>query len=455
MRTIFKLDKETLRITGPLVSKIIDRFLFTHRPRLQKYKNYYDGMQEILAKFYKDDTKPCNKVVTNYCFNIVQNYSGYLTGIPISYKSEQDIKSIQDVLNYNDVHNQDDEYLKNALIYGVAYEVHYCDETGQERFKLFDSRDCIPVYSNDLDEDLLFVVHFYDDNDIWDNVKHCVDVYTDKEIIHYTSDLKFNSMKEIGRDRHYYKQVPVSVFWLNDDRVSAYDKVMTLQDAYNKLLSAEIDDFEAFADAYLVLEGMEGTTQEDVQAMKENRVLLPGEGGKAYYLTKSINDTQIQNLLKNINDTIHKIANSPDFNDEKLMAQSGIAMRYKLTGMEANASNIVSNMTKALRKRIELISTVENIKGELAVWRDIEIVFTRNLPVNELEQSQLINNLRGLVSDKTLLSQLSFISDVDAELEQLKKETEEKQERQKAYVDAFGGGKDEAGPESEEEAEGE
>lgn len=453
MMDIFKLNKETLRITGPLISKIIDRFLFAHRPRLQKYKNYYDGKQDILQKSYKDSTKPCNKVVTNYCYNIVQNYSGYLTGIPVSYKSEQDIKTVQDVLNYNDVHNEDDDYLKNSLIYGVAYEVCYCDEIGQQRFRLFDSRECIPVYSNDLDEELLFLIHFYDDNDVWDNVKHCVDVYTDKEVIHYTSDLQSNSMKEIGRERHYYKQVPVSVFWLNDDRVSAFDKVTDLQDAYNKLLSAEIDDFEAFADAYLVLEGMDGTLPEDIESMKENKVLQPGEGGKAYYLVKSINDTQIQNLLKNINDTIHKIANSPDFNDEKLMAQSGIAMRYKLTGMEANASNIVSNMTKALRKRIELITTVENIKGELAVWRDIDIVFTRNLPVNELEQSQLVNNLRGLVSDKTLLSKLSFISDVKAELDQVKKETEDKQKRQKSYMNMFGGSEDETGPEGEEPTE--
>jgi hypothetical protein len=40
----------------------------------------------------------------------------------------------------------------------------------------------------------------------------------------------------------------------------------------------------------------------------------------AEYLTKSVSDTQIENMLKNINDTIHKIANSPDFNDEKLLA---------------------------------------------------------------------------------------------------------------------------------------
>ena len=143
---------------------------------------------------------------------------------------------------------------------------------------------------------------------------------------------------------------------------------------------------------------------------------------EASYLTKSVSDTQIENMLKNINDTIHKIANSPDFNDDKFMSASGISMRYKLTGFENVSSNIVANMTKALQKRIELICEVINIKGGDSMWRDIDIVFTRNLPVNTLEIAQMVNQLRGLVSDATLLAQLPFISDVQKELEQLEEQ---------------------------------
>lgn len=146
---------------------------------------------------------------------------------------------------------------------------------------------------------------------------------------------------------------------------------------------------------------------------------------EAAYLTKNVSDTQIENMLKNINDTIHKIANSPDFNDEKLMAQSGIAMRYKLIGFENISSNIVANMTKALQKRIELICSILNLKGSDNQWRDIEIIFTRNLPTNINDTAQVINQLRGVVSDKTLLSLLPFIQDVDAELDQMKAEKEQ------------------------------
>ena len=41
----------------------------------------------------------------------------------------------------------------------------------------------------------------------------------------------------------------------------------------------------------------------------------------------------------------------------------------------------------------------------------VDVVFNRNLPVNELEISQMVNNLRGLATNETLLAQLSFVSD--------------------------------------------
>lgn len=196
---------------------------------------------------------------------------------------------------------------------------------------------------------------------------------------------------------------------------------MSLQDAYNNLLSAEIDDFDAFADAYLILKGVTADS-DDLATMKQNRVLLMDAEDSAEYLTKNISDTQIQNMLQNINDQIHKMSNSPDFNDEKLMAQSGIAMKYKLIGFENVSSAIVANMTKALQKRIELICEVLNLTDGVAMWRDIKITFTRNLPENTLETAQMVNQLRGLVSDETLLSQIPFITNPAEEVERVKEQ---------------------------------
>ena len=377
-----------------------------------------------MQKVATDIGKPCNRIVTNYCYNIVQNYLGYLTGIDITYSSPNDFDAIQDILNYNDVRTEDSEYLRNALIFGRAFEINYVDEDAIQRFKVLDSRECIPIYSNDLNNDLLYVIRYYVADTVNnDQDEYYIEVYGNKFIRKYKSSNAFATLSLLEEQPNYYNQVPVTVFSLNADEESIFDKVMTLQDAYNKLLSSEVDDFESFCDAYLVLKGCQADA-DDLVAMKQNRVLMMDADAEASYLTKSVSDTQIENMLKNINDTIHKIANSPDFNDEKLMAQSGIAMRYKLVGFENVSSSIVANMTKALQKRIELICSILHLTGSDNTWRDIQIVFTRNLPENITDTAQVINQLRGIVSDKTLISLLPFIKDVDAEVEQLQKEKE-------------------------------
>lgn len=421
---MFLLDKEQ-ELTETLLGKIIQQFQLKELPKLNKYWNYYKGNQEIMRKMATDVGKPCNKIVTNYCFNIVQNYQGYITGIPVTYSSKNDFSAIQDVINYNDVRNEDSELLRNALIYGIAFEINYIDEDGKQRFKVLDSRSCIPVYDTTLNNDLLYVIRFYKENNydsLLDN--YVVEVYTSSECRIYQTNSTLSAFSLLEIKEHHFSQVPITVFNLNSENESIFDKIITLQDAYNKLISSEVDDFEAFCDAYLVLKGCMAE-DEDVKSMKQNRVLVLDTDASAEYLTKSVSDTQIENMLKNINDTIHKIANSPDFNDEKLLAQSGIAMRYKLVGFENVASNIVANMTKALQRRIELITEIIHLTGGEEIWRDVNIVFTRNLPINTVEAVQVVNNLRGVVSDETLLTLLPFIDDVEEEMKKINKQKEE------------------------------
>ena len=421
---MFLLDKEQM-LTETLLGKIIQQFMLKDQVKMNQYWNYYKGNQEIMKKVATDIGKPCNRIVTNYCYNITQNYQGYIAGIPITYSSVNDFTAIQEVLNYNDVRNEDSEYLRNALIFGRAFEINYIDEEGKQRFKVLDSRNCIPVYDTTLNNDLLYVIRFYKEDNVDDTEdKYLIEVYSNATIRYYSSTAQFSSFSLLEEREHHFNQVPITVFSLNREEESIFDKIITLQDAYNKLLSSEVDDFEAFCDAYLVLKGCIAE-EEDVKTMKQNRVLVLESDASAEYLTKSVSDTQIENMLKNINDTIHKIANSPDFNDEKLLAQSGIAMRYKLVGFENVASSIVANMTKALQRRIELICYIIHLTGGEEIWRDVNISFTRNLPVNVVEAVQVVNQLRGVVSDETLITLLPFIDDAEEEIEKIKAQKEE------------------------------
>lgn len=390
--------------------------------RLQKYKDYYDGEQEILNKIVEDLSKPNNQLVANYCFDITENYNGYLVGIPVSYSAEDDIDDMLDILNYNDVHSEDVEYLRNALIYGVAFEICYLDAEAKQRFKVLDSREVIPIFTNDLDAELLCCLRLYSANDIDDVSAAYVDVYTDKEIIKYKTNSTYQNFEFIERTKHYYGMPPITVFALNADWKSCFDRIISLQDAYNTLLSGGVDGYEEFIDALLALKGLQGTTDEDIADMKKNRVILLPEDSDAFWITKDSSTQPVYELLDRINDQIQKIAKCPDFNDESFMAQSGVAIQYKLVGMENVAASIEANMRKALLKRLELLSQIQRLTTDNTNWVDIDITFTRNLPENLQDLATSINSFRGLVSDKTLLSQIPFVKDVDREVEQLEEQ---------------------------------
>jgi hypothetical protein len=57
-----------------------------------------------------------------------------------------------------------------------------------------------------------------------------------------------------------------------------------------------------------------------------------------------------------------------------------------------------------------------------AIFRDIQINFKRNIPVDIQATINMVNALKGTVSDKTLLGQLDFVEDVDAELEAIQEQ---------------------------------
>ena len=416
---MYYLNKET-PLSEKLLRKILDDFTTNVMPKREKWKNYYDGAQAILNKKYQDSSKPCNKTVINYCKNITDSYNGYLaTPSFISYSSEEDITEVMNVLRYNDYQTEDALFLKDALVHGAAAELMFIDNESHTRFKLIDPTKCFGIYDDSLAADLIYFVRLYIPNPWEDEELFNVEVINDKEITTYSMKGLSGSLTFVSQVPHYFGQCPANILLMPDEK-SIFDCVMTQQDSINELLSAEIDDYQAFVDAYLTLEGLDADA-DDIANMKENRVLLLPLGAKADWLTKNTNDAQIENILKRLHDSIYRTAACPDFSSESFVGgvSSGIAIQYRLTGMETRAATIASLLEMALRRRIELICGIDSLKMGEEVFRDIKITFKRNVAVDNTTTINLINTLKGSVSDETLLGQLDFIDDVGKELERV------------------------------------
>jgi SPP1 family phage portal protein len=423
---MFYINKD-VELTADLLQKMINRFRINDQPRLIRYKDYYDGTQAILNKKYVDESKPCNKSVINYCKNIVDSYCGYLaTPGHISYKSEvDDINEIMNILKYNDYQAQDSDFLLDALVYGIACELMYIDTTGHTRFRLINPTMCFGVYDDSLTGDLLYFVRWYKANDWDESDLYYVDVYSDYNIKHYSMNGMSGFVNYLSEEFHYFSQCPANIFTLPDEK-NIFDCIISLQDSINELISAEIDDYNAFCDAYLILQGVDADG-EDIADMRKNRAASIPADATISYLTKEGNDTQVENMLKRLHDSIYRIAACPDFSAESFVGgvSSGIAIQYRLTGMETRAGKIEALMKKALQRRVEIICGIASLKYGESAFRDIEIIFKRNIPADTTSTINMINSLKGTVSDATLLGQLDFITDVNAELEAVQEQRAE------------------------------
>ena len=222
--------------------------------------------------------------------------------------------------------------------------------------------------------------------------------------------------------------VPIVVYNNNEEEIGDFESVISLIDAYDKMESDSLNDFEYFVDAYLCLSGLVADT-DDISTMKENRVLLLDSDSDAKWLIKDTNDTNIENVKSRLDADIHKFSKVPDISDEAFSGNSsGVAIKYKTLPMENVVAIKERKFKKGLQRRIELIFAIMSKTSGAYDWRSIDITFTRNLPTNETEIANVVNSLKDIVSEETLLAQIPFVEDVQDELEKVKKEREENKE---------------------------
>lgn len=395
-----------------------------------KLENYYNAKNEILSRTMRDTTKPNNKIANSYASYITDTLVGYFVGKPISYSGNDTnvLNELQMIFEYNDEADENAELAKNASIYGIAYELLYMNEN-VVRFKSLDPKECIPIFDDTLDNNLLAFIRYYDNYDVvQDKTITIIEVITDKETVRYSTTSTLGNLTFIESYPHYFGMVPIAIYKNNEEESGDFEQVISLIDAYDKLESDSLNDFEYFVDAYLALYGFTAEP-EDIAQMKENRVLLMDEGTSAEWLIKDTSDNNIENIKNRIDADIHKFAKCPNLADKEFASNaSGVAIKFKLLGTENKVSIKERKFKRGLQQRLELLA---NIKGVLANgfdWRSIDIIFTRNIPANDVDIANMVNTLSGIVSEETLLAQIPFVEDVAGEIERLDKEKEKDKE---------------------------
>ncbi len=241
---------------GEITPEVVKKFIEKHKEEIARYQyliNMYKGIMDIATQDPKDSWKPDNRLAVNFPKYIVDTFTGYFNGIPVkkSHKDSKVLEKLQSFDNLNDMEDEESELAKMACIYGRAFELIYQDETTQTNVIYNTPENMFMVYDDSIKEEPLFAVRYGVD----DEGKIQGEVYTLLETIEINgeaSDLSFGE-----RSYNPYPELPVVEFYFNEERMSIFESVIPLVNAFNKAISEKANDVDYFSDQYLAFLGAE------------------------------------------------------------------------------------------------------------------------------------------------------------------------------------------------------
>lgn len=429
---IIALPEDT--VIGP---ELIDYCTRRHMADLQRYRRldrYYMNENEIGNRIFKDGSKPNNRIAHAFARYITCIATAYFlgSGVKIECEDPEYRDALNELYQSHMAEVKHYEEAKGMSKFGRAFELLYIDRDGNDRTASIQPSDMIPVYGDGIDRFLIFVIYLYKTVKIVGGIETAIehaDVYTADRV--YTYERRAGTASRwmrTGDYAHGYSDVPVIVRWNSTDQKGDYEDVIPQIDAYDRAQSDTANDLDYFTDAYLAVTGAEeisldGETNEDpatsLRTMREERLLLLPDGGDVKFVTKNIADTPTENYKNRVYRDLFFLALVPNLTDESFAGNlSGVAMKYKLFGIEELATEKQKYFTSSEMKKIRLLTEHLNARrGTAYDWRTVKLSFDRSNIANLLETSQIINNLRGLLSDETLIGMWPEIKDASDELQ--------------------------------------
>lgn len=407
-------------------------------PHYQKLHAYYMGHHTIEDR-EKDEGLSNNKPVSNHAKDISDIASGYFLGSPIDYKGKNgetdDVLVLRKSLQLANARKVDESIALNQSIYGVGYDYAYRKDN-RLMLKDLDPRDTFIVQDDTIEHNKLFGVNYYkkrDDAKAVTDYVYTITVATESEIRVYHS----NNPQEPIITKHGLGYVPIVEYRNNAHGVGDFEQQIGLIDCYNTLMADRVNDKEQFVDSILAIYGSilgDDTSQgESVSKLQKYKLLELDSDAKAEYLTHTLDENGTEVLRKALKNDIYTFSHVPNLADENFAGNtSGIAMEYKLLGLEMLTKVKELWFREGLMERLRIFIHDLALKGILIDETDIEIGFSRGLPKNTLELSQIIVNLADKVSLKTLISQLPFVEDAEAEIKALEEQQKKMDERELA-----------------------
>lgn len=477
------------RIIAPNITKTVsDRSIIAHEitkfRMSKKYQamidgvNYYDGIQDILNKqrtSIGENGKPIpieglanSKVTDNQYRKAVMQKVNYLVGKPFTVNTENE--TYQDILGEyfdRDFFKKLKNVTKDSLNCGIGWMCVLYNEQGEFEIRRIKPYEIIPGWLDVDHTKLEYVIRAYD-VDYYDGKTDSkitkVEYYTVNGVDYY--EYQGGSVVECppyhqdyftvdGKTAYNWDRLPFIAFKYNDEEKPLITCCKSLQDGLNTILSNFEDNMvEDMRNTILVLVNYDGTNLGEFRrnlatygAVKVKSV--EGITGDVKALQVTVNAENYKAIVEIFKKAIIENCMAFDAKDDKSGTPNQMNIQSMYSDIDLDASDMETEFQASMDNLLYFVDLdiLYQRKGDYENEK-VEITFSTDLPMDETTKINNLKNSVGLISDKTILANHPYVTDVQAELDQME---EEKQSNMEQYGMAFQPETGEEGVEDEEQ----
>lgn len=389
----------------------VGEFLRTVRPERQRLFDYYRGEQTV----NKGETvrgRPDNRLRAPFPRYITEVHTGYFLGLPptLAYGDAAAGGRYAELSRALDLPHLYFDLGRDLSVCGAGFALVWAERDGVKVCRC-DPCDCFAIRSGAAGAPLLAAVRLFAGG----KGETRGVLYTAERLIPFVWDRTGVTLGTA--EENLLHTIPLLPFYNNCQGVGDFEMVTGLVDAYNLLLSGALDDMQSVANAFLALYGMQGTTQKDIEQANRTRILALSEGGRAEFVVKNLNHEALGQLEANLRRSILQLSMTPDLGDEHFAGNSsGVALQYKLWGIEQVRSAKERSFTVGLRSLLGVLSAGERLMGRGVALSGGELTFYKNLPQDNTALASTLLSLAPVLSQQTILENLPWVSDAQEEL---------------------------------------
>lgn len=429
-------DKRQLMLTGERYYEV-DNDIFNRR--ITKVVN-----GQLVEETYKAN----NKLAHSKYKNMVDEKISYLLTRDLTLKcdNEEYLNKVKDTLG------KKFQYRITGLGYeasnkGIGWLQAYVDEEGRFNTMVIPSEQCIPIWRDNSHEELESMIRVYETTE-WEydrkKIITNVEVWTKDRVQYYIMNgkiltLDYNrSTDNNGPKAHYKKgdmwyawgKVPFIPFKNNRIEMPDIKFVKSLLDAYDLSRSEAANYVEEVKNLIFILKGYGGEDiAEFMKHLNEDRAIPiddPQDGG-VDALTPTMDITALREHYEQLKRDLIEDGQSVNKDLDKFgSAPSGVALKFMYSGLDLKCNALESEFKFGFETLIYFINIYlsEHNMGSYKD-EDIEIIFNRDMEINESEVIENCQKSKGVISDDTIMANHPWVKDIETEKETLGKQKQE------------------------------